>query len=186
MRRKRRVNINRLPAPGTEQVIKAEKATTWDALRIVEQVARLSAQEPEIIELAALFKNIEDKNQLAELLGTFVFRTAYFEPDSSDHQRVKTATRILRDGKTNCVGYSTLISAILTVLQIPHVLRLIDTGTGGFNHIYPVLDGIPIDVVPQQDQSGSEHINRLNGVAARVGVEVPYKRKYDLHINPVR
>lgn len=182
--RRSKLRVKRLPALGTEQLIKAGDATTWDALRIVQDVAALSAKEPEIIELAELFKNCRDKNELAELLANFVFRTAYFEPDGSDHQRVKTATRILRDGKTNCVGYSTLISAILTVLKIPHLLRLIDTGTGGFNHIYPVLDDIAIDVVPQQDQSGLEHLQRINGSVARVGVEVPYKRKYDLHIIP--
>lgn len=180
----RRRRLNQLPQAGSEQVIKTKNATTSDALRIIEDVADLSARTPEIVELAGMFKNYSSTYELAEDLANFVFRSAYFEPDSTEHQRVKSSVRILRDGKTNCVGYSTLISSILNVLGLPHTLRLVDTGNGGFDHIYPMLDGIAIDVVPCQSQHGDEHLTRSINSYPEIGKEVPHVRKFDLLITP--
>lgn len=184
--RRRRTSISKLPARGEELVISTGDATTMQALDVIRRVAKLSAEEPEIIHIAQCFANYSNNWELANNLANFAYKSAYFEPDTNDNQRVKSSVRILRDGKTNCVGYSTLISSILTVLGVPHTLRLVDTNGKGFSHIYPILDGIVMDVVPQQDQHGNEQNLRINGNDAKVGEEIAYKRKYDLLITPTQ
>ena len=177
------MKLTELPGMNQERLL-FKNASTFDALQIIKQVAEISSKEPEIIALAQCLKNFDDQSEFVQNLSTFVLKAAYFEPDHAQHQKVKSSLRILRDGKTNCVGYTTLISSLLSALKIPHTLRIVDTGGGGFNHIYPILNDIPMDLVIQQDQSGKEHLTRAMNTAATIGVEVPYKRKFDLKINP--
>jgi hypothetical protein len=76
-----------------------------------------------------------------------------------------------------------LISSVLFHLKIPHSLRAIQqTGSVGFNHIYPVVDGIALDVVTTQDQDGKEFFTRPIGTYPTIGNESEYLNKLDTKI----
>lgn len=97
-------------------------------------------------------------------LCNFAYQAATFEPDQAGVQVLKTPAALLREGKGNCVDYTILISAIALAANIPAIIKVVAIkGTDDFGHVYPIINGVPCDVVPYQRQDGLEHLFRTGG-----------------------
>lgn len=175
-------------ARNSEKIVSLN-ATVEDTIRLIIDHIHRSFLEPEIRIIAEYIANkYPDEFGKCQGASNFALRSAYYQPDPPDHQRVKSAYATLRDQRGNCVDYSILISAILLVLEQPHFLRLVELEPGkGFAHIYPVAllsDGreLALDIVPQQDQNGRERILRGLNSSARIGEEIEHSKKLDVQI----
>jgi hypothetical protein len=170
--------------------LKIKQAEKWldgnsvaDVVRHMVKTIKDAQELPTVHQIAQVLRDCEP-HQVAETLGNFFFKTCYFEPDPPQLQRIKSPDRMLRDGKGNCVNYSIAISAILKALGYVSILRVVKLpGTDNFGHVYPVLivDGkeIPIDIVPTQEQTGSEGVVRSYNTNYTLTPELPYLSNFD-------
>lgn len=120
-------------------------------------------------------------NDYLRQLANFAYYNAYFEPDPPTTQIIRTPRATLRDKAANCVDYTVLIGAIAKRAGLPVVIRIVQLpGQSNFGHVYPVVNGTAIDVVPVQDQSGAEALKRHPWTQPKVGVELKYLSKFDV------
>lgn len=111
------------------------------------------------------------KNFVAELMrenwsfedavAYVVYKLAYYEPDTGA-QTIRTPARVIDDVAANCVDYTVLICCIALNFYEPNAVCfcLAAYAPGDFSHVYPVINGQIIDVVPGQDQTGNERFTR--------------------------
>jgi transglutaminase-like putative cysteine protease len=125
----------------------------------------------------------KDFSSLLQNIANYVYDRAYFEPDPMTKQILRTPGAVLRDRRANCVDYTIFIGAMCAQLGLPVTVRIVRFGGApNFGHVYPIVNGYPVDVVPGQEQTGKEHKQRKNGVQPKIGVEVPYVQKKDLSL----
>jgi hypothetical protein len=92
-------------------------------------------------------------------IGMAAYKMAFFDPDIT-HQTIRTPNAIAREKKANCVAYTVLICAAALNCVDDVRFCLVDVGNGVFDHVYPIICGVAVDVVPCQDQNGLEKIFR--------------------------
>lgn len=155
-----------------------------DAIRAMRQAVEMSLEDPQIIDIAKSLQAISSSDEeLYQNLANFVFKSAYFEADPPNEQRIRTAKRLLQDSRANCVDYTVFICTVLAALNKPCLMRaVVLPGQNYFGHIYPVSGDVPIDVVPQQDQEGKEFYLRDLGQFPKIGTEIEYEYKLDTPI----
>lgn len=94
--------------------------------------------------------------------GLVAFKAAYYEPDTV-HQTIRTPARTIRDAAANCVDYTVLICSMALHWTDNVKFELAAYNNGDFTHVYPVIDGKIVDVVPDQNQTGKERVCRTLG-----------------------
>ena len=67
---------------------------------------------------------IKPTRKSIERLFRALHRIIPFEPDPDQEQWVRTVNRIVKDQKGNCVDYTTIMSAFLRKLKVPHRIRM--------------------------------------------------------------
>jgi hypothetical protein len=102
---------------------------------------------------------IRDGLPLNIALAFMAYKLAYYEPDI-DVQTIRTPDRTLDDSAANCVDYTVLICCTALHFTQDVYFELAAYAPGRFEHVYPVVDGNIIDVVPGQNQKGEERILR--------------------------
>lgn len=96
---------------------------------------------------------------LPDALAFVAYKLAYYEPDTVK-QTIRTPDRVLDDSAANCVDYTVVICCAALHFSKDVGFELASYGPGDFSHVYPVIEGVPVDVVPFQDQSGGERFSR--------------------------
>jgi len=124
-----------------------------------------------------------DFSSWLKLLANFAFYNAYFEPDPPTRQIIRTPAATLRDKAANCVDYTVLIGAVAKRAGLPVTVRIVQLpGQNSYGHVYPVVNGIAVDVVPCQDQTGREPLTRHPWTQPSVGSELKFLSKFDQEV----
>lgn len=139
------------------------------------KVANHYAKDPFILSKAQEFLRAEDP---IRAVFNYAYEIAVHKNDN-DIQFIKTPLRVIDARETNCVGYATLISSILSAMQIPHYFRAADLDGQGFGHIYiRTQSGLTLDPTIGQAQDDSDtFFNR--SPTGEYNVQVPYYEKFD-------
>lgn len=179
MKKSRRRKRN-LPPSGKSDIY-AVNGSTIDAIEAMHSVVLQNSKSPTVKEIARYLKaKSNSREELLQNLANFAYKSAYFVPDPPQLQRVRTVENVLRTREANCVSYTVFISTILKALGIPVTMRAVQMeGFEGFNHIYPIVDDVPLDVVIDQVQDGTEFFQRPLNRVPTIGQEVPYELKLD-------
>lgn len=155
-------------------------------LQLVDKYAEADKNHPFItlsIKKYNLGKSVSDLKKIFNA----VHRIISFDPDPENVQVVRTVNRTLKDQRGNCVDYTVIFSAFLRALKIPHVIRIVEYPgqiKPGFSHIYAkTLDGITLDAVVGQDQTGNEFLRQNRKPFFNCEI-LPIKNKIDKTIRP--
>lgn len=144
------LNLGRTDAIKTAETMRRvilENTYTLPVQRLAQQARRISRRYNLPQDLAA---------------GLVAYKVAYYEPDD-DAQTIRTPARTLRDKAANCVDYTVLICCLALHWTNDVKFELAAYNDGDFTHVYPVIDGRPVDVVPDQNQTGRERVERTIG-----------------------
>lgn len=153
-----------------------ERANVHETAAVMRDIALQESQKPYI-------KNLVRKLSISNLepyytafkLCNFAYNGATFEPDPEGVQVIKTPAATLRSGKGNCVDYTVLMCSLAKAADIPAIIKVVAIGdSANFGHVYPVINGLPCDVVPYQRQDGLEHLYRTGSE-----VVYPTEEKYN-------
>lgn len=118
--------------------------------------------------------------QFIHNLAKYVFIMTYFEPDPPTTQIIKTPAATMRTERANCVDYTVLLGAVCARGGLPVVIRCVQLpGQNNLGHVYPIINGIVVDLVQGQDQSGNEYLTRTIHARPSVGTELKYLRNFD-------
>lgn len=140
----------------------AQRANVKQIAEAMREVAILESKKPYVQQLASkLCINKNEPYFSAFRLCNFAYNAATFEPDAEGIQVLKTPAALLREKKGNCVDYTILISSLALAANVPAIIKVVAVKDNkDFGHVYPVINGIPCDVVPYQRQDGKEHLYR--------------------------
>ena len=155
--------MNNIKIPQFNTTIQlAQRANVNEIAAAMREVALIESQKPYIKELAEkLCINKREPYFTAFRLCNFAYNAATFEPDEEGKQVLKTPAALLREKKGNCVDYTILISALAIAANVPAIIKVVAVkNSKDFGHVYPVINGLPCDVVPYQRQDGKEHLYR--------------------------
>lgn len=112
-------------------------------------------------------------------IATETYHSVNFEPDTVN-QRIRTPRRTITDRRGNCVDLTVLIASIAYGMGLPVTIRIVKLpGRQQFTHVYPLVNGIPVDCVIGQSEDGISP----KAPAPTIGVEVPHKDFMDFHVN---
>jgi len=152
-----------LKIPHYNETVKlSENFNVHQTAQTMREVALIESEKPYIKELAAkLCINRNEPYHSAFKLCNFAYNAATFDPDAPGKQVLKTPAALLREKKGNCVDYTILITALAMAAQIPAIIKVVAVGDSSeYGHVYPIINGLPCDVVPYQRQDGKEHLYR--------------------------
>lgn len=140
----------------------ATRANVHEIAAAMREVALIESRKPYVKELAEkLCINNKEPFHTAFQLCNFAYNAATFEPDEEGKQVLKTPAALLREKKGNCVDYTILISALAIAAGVPAIIKVVAVkNSKDYGHVYPVINGLPCDVVPYQRQDGKEHLYR--------------------------
>ena len=156
-------------------------ATQFDTIQAMKKYSKIGAANP-------FFKNFIIKNNISptlpgiEKISRYIWDNVQFKKDSPRKQQIRYGTKLLRDGRGNCVDFSVLLSQFLTNLQVPHSFIMVATDKNNptnYNHIFVVLDNynLPIDLVIGKDQTGGGRDTEM-----QLFKSVPYYNSYKLKV----
>lgn len=169
--------MNRVKIPYYNQKLKIkERANVKETAAAMRDVALQESQKPYIKKLVReLCISNAEPYYTAFKLCNFAYNSATFEPDPEGVQVIKTPAALLRTGKGNCVDYTVLLCTLAKAADIPAIIKVVAIGDSeNYGHVYPVINGLPCDVVPYQRQDGLEHLYRTGSE-----VVYPTEEKYN-------
>ena len=169
--------MKNLKIPHFNQTIQlAQQANVREIAETMRELALIESKKLYIQELASnLCITNKEPYFTAFRLCNFAYNAATFEPDAPGKQVLKTPAATLREKKGNCVDYTILISALALAAKIPAIIKVVAVNNSkDFGHVYPVINGLPCDVVPYQRQDGKEHLYRTGNE-----VVYPTEEKYN-------
>jgi hypothetical protein len=118
--------------------------TTEQTVRAMREIVNFAAANDKYLKL--LSKRL--KNDPARLLKAFRFAylAARYERDLPDVQTIRTPKRLIREGRGNCVDYSVLLSALLKLMNEPHVIKVVKFKKNTpFAHVYvKTINGVTL------------------------------------------
>lgn len=153
--------------------VKRKGATTGDALETIIETIRMCENDPLARDIADVVSLMP--GDFLENLYTFAYKQSYFERNPPDHQRVRTLRRFIVDGRASCVDYTVFIASVLLASGRSVDVKLVSTNGETFGHIYPVtLDGVVLDCVFGQDETGREQWTRPVNSRGRFNKECPH------------
>lgn len=151
--------------------------------KAMQEVIQQTATTPEVLEVARAIMRSCERENWPMTAACFAYDVAFFEPDTNQKQTIKTPRRTMQDARANCVDYTVLIGAICHAMDLPVTIRIVQfQGAKNYGHVFPLVNGVPLDVVPGQDQTGIEYRTRKNEAPTMLGLEVPYLRYIDLQV----
>jgi transglutaminase-like putative cysteine protease len=169
--------MNRVKIPHFNNTVKVkQRANVQETAAVMRDVALQESEKPYIKKLVQkLSINNKEPYYTAFKLCNFAYNSATFEPDPEGLQVIKTPAALIRSGKGNCVDYTVLMCALAKAADIPAIIKVVAIGdSANFGHVYPVINGLPCDVVPYQRQDGKEHLYRTGSE-----VVYPTEEKYN-------
>jgi len=162
--------------PPNKSVLVAENTTPQQvAVIMASLVTRLASHDDVTRFLAEKYSR-----EPFEILAKHIYECVYFEPDPPKTQVIRTPHAVLRDERANCVDYTVILAAVAKALGLPVTIRIVKFSPDkNFSHVYPIIDGVPVDLVIGQDQTGKEYLQRQNKNFDHFGSEVEYFAKFD-------
>jgi len=164
--------------------VKQRNATTGDALQTIIDVIRLCENDPLAADIANMLRL--EGGDFFKNLYTFAYKSAYFERNPPDHQRVRTLRRFIADGRASCVDYTVFIASVLLAAGYPVDVKLVSVDGKSFGHIYPVADGVVLDCVYGQDETGREEITRPVNSSGRYNQECQHFQSKSNILHPMK
>jgi hypothetical protein len=127
-------------------------------------------QSPAVEQVQCIVEMIQAKSgwDIPQCLQWVASKLAYYEPDTM-HQTVRTPARLLKDKRANCVDYTVLICCVAKRMGLNAAFELAGYSGPDFQHVYPVINGVVVDVVPDQMQDGSEFFVRRSNFLPKLG-----------------
>jgi hypothetical protein len=137
-------------------------ANLYETIAAIKEMINEESQKHYVKKISEqLLKNENCENCKRMLLANFAYNIATFKPDLPPTQNLKTPKRLIEDKEANCVQYTILIGSLAKANNDQVKLKIVQMpGTNFFGHIYPIINGQPIDIVPLQAQDGSEKYKR--------------------------
>lgn len=150
-----------IPAKGqTRNLGTTTTAKTAATMRVV----ILDVQNtPEVLNLVNFVRYLMASGfPLVPALAYMAYKNAYYYPDENA-QTIRTPARVVSDRLANCVDYTVMICAVALhfepIKNVQFQLGAYLPG-GDYTHVYPIIAGQIIDVVPVQLQDGKERFCR--------------------------
>lgn len=170
-----------IPASGEFKLLSNRATPEMVQQTMAQLIRQLAVNDTTTISAAnQIAESSKDFKDYLQQLANFAFFNAYFEPDPPTRQIIRTPRATLRDQRANCVDYTILIGAIAKRAGLPVIVRIVQLpGQSSYGHVYPVINGVAVDVVPGQDQSGMEAITRKPYKTPQVGTELKFLRNID-------
>lgn len=164
------------------EILISNNANQFKTLSNIDKVAKAGAKDPFIVKSIEKY-NLNGSEESLKKIAKAGFNIAKFFPDPKDNQYIRTVNRLLKDRRGNCVDYTVFISSFLRALKVPHIIRMVSfdrNNPRNYSHIYPLtLNGIVLDVVNGQDQTGRESLKDPKKRTFIFNREVPYINKFD-------
>jgi len=178
-----------LPRRNRRKLVKAQ-GNQFDTVKIMRRLILESAFSDSFV------NNLINKLQLEPNLNgmakaaEFFYLNTFFDPDGPELQTIRSPRRSLKDKRANCVDYSTAISSIAVAMNLPAALVMCSTDPSqpeNYNHIFALIDGVPFDLVINQDHIGANYktpasIKQMN-FKNILGKNAPYFNKMIYPIN---
>lgn len=147
----------------------------------VKWIKKLAIDGTKNEDLQRIAKEIASNGNVIEDVYNYAHNNVTYYPTPENRQIIRPVFTILRDGKGNCVDYTILQSALLLILNVPHVYRLVSYDSSlESEHIYIVAQNKILDPVIGQKQDGTE-INSLK--ESHFNKEIPYISKKDVKMS---
>jgi len=172
-----------LPQFRGEKVIFNSGGTVADVVEIVKAVAKESQSDPFFRSVVRdIHKHFKDPEDALYMFCQLLHTNAPFESDPPGHQRIRSPRRLFFDERGNCIDYSTAILAFCEFWNIPCILRIVSwSNDSPLSHIYPVINGVPYDLVQGQSEKGDEYLKLSDERVMIIGEEKPYARNVDIN-----
>ena len=178
-----------LPRKNRRKLVKTD-ADQFDTVKVMRGMIIDSALNDNFVH--SLINNLRldrDLNGLVKVAELFYVNSS-FEPDGPDLQTVRSPRRILKDKKGNCVDFSTAMGSFGVAMNLPTALVICATDPDypdNYNHVFTVINGIPFDLVINQDHVNSTYrtpprFKQMN-FRSMVGINAPYYSKITYPIN---
>jgi len=171
--------------PSGKMKLFCENVTPIEVQKVMADLIRQLAASDQVTSSVAtqIGDASKDFSSWLKLLANFAYYNAYFEPDPPTRQIIRTPAATLRDKAANCVDYTILIGAVAARAGLPVIVRIVQLpGQQSYGHVYPVVNGVAVDVVPCQDQTGREVFTRHPWTQPSVGSELKFLSKFDLEV----
>lgn len=170
-----------LPPPG-DMVQIASNTRAREVGEFMATLCRqLSLEDPLTQKLSAIVRQDPARN-LPRLVQE-IYASIFFVPDPITKQILRTPEASIRENAGNCVDYTIILGSICHCAGLPVTIRLVkfqpDTD---FVHVYPIINGVPIDLVIGQRQDGTEKTSRQNKNFDHLGEQVKSFAFFDIII----
>lgn len=174
----------KLPPPGTMLKI-SSNANAQEVAHTMRKVVKATRLTPEVMAITKhLMDHCATMPDFLQAVGDYAINIAYFEPDPMTKQIIRTPAATIRERTANCVDYTVLICSICSCAGLHCVIRCVAFKPGeNLSHVYPMVNGRAIDVVPGQKQDGTERITRKGKKTVVIGYQLPFYRMFELPIN---
>lgn len=164
------------------EILISNNANQHKTLSHIDRIAQQGAMHPFVLDSVKKY-NLKDDLESIKKIFDAGFKIATFYPDPQGQQYIRTLNRFLKDQRANCVDYTVFISSFLRAIKVPHIIRMVSfdpKNPKGYQHIYPLkLNGLVLDLVNGQDQSGGESLKKPEERQSFFNKEVPYINKFD-------
>jgi hypothetical protein len=131
-------------------------ASINDVLQVMVAMILQEKNSDTVKSIAKELAGYPTRTQLATL-GNFIARQCPFMPDNPTEQKIKSVRRLLESGEGNCVQYTVAFAAIGLALGYRVAVVVAKyPGNSQWQHVYPIIDDMAVDIVPSQKQDGSE------------------------------
>lgn len=170
------------PAPG--QTNDLGHTDSEKTALVMQAVIRENVDTPAVEQVQAVVDMVMAKSglDLPAALQWTASKLAYYTPDV-EHQTVRTPARTLKERRANCVDYTVLICATALRMGASTGFELAAYQTPDFTHVYPLVNGVVVDCVPDQVQNGLEILLRRTNFLPKLGAlerhnAVPFRTKF--------
>lgn len=169
-----------IPPSGQYRTLK-KNATVQDVAGYMVDIVK-ACTDDSFVEMEAEIIRHTPGTDVLQQLANRAYDSMYFIPDRNNLQTIRTPRRSLMDQRANCVDYTVFIASIARNLGLPVTIRIVQLpGQKNFGHVFPIVDGVIIDVVPGQAQDGSEFMTRQHHYPP-IGHTWDYLAKQDFFI----
>ena len=116
----------------------ASSASPSEVLEAMRTIARQAQLTPFVQIVASGVNSFEN-------VPAALFKCVKFLPDTNGEQIMQFPNRLYRMREGNCVDYTIFICSIAAAMGLPTTIRMVNYG-GGFEHVYPVVNGQVYDL----------------------------------------
>ena len=161
-------------------IVISKNTTNKETVKYIKELAMMGTHNNYLQKIANNCLNSIDP---VKSVFDFAYDTAVYFTDPENTQRLQPVHVTIRDKKANCVDYTILQSALLSLMKIPHIYRMVSFDRSKeLEHIYIVADGKILDPVINQKQDGTENFESRKPSAFNKEINYTYKKEIQMPI----